>query len=281
MIIFKKAVELAKYLENQTVTNKNIGFVPTMGALHIGHISLVNASKKQCKITVVSIFVNPTQFNNKEDLAKYPQPIDKDIALLEAANCDVLYLPSVAEMYPNGIEKIVHYNIAPLDTTLEGEFRPGHFQGVCNVVHTLLLQVTPTHLFMGAKDYQQCMVVRQLIAIENLPVNLCIQPTERAATGLALSSRNARLSDTGREKAASIYAALQYIKDNKNNITWEQAKTKAEKIVAAQGLENEYWILANALNLLPLKEFSTTEPMVVVVATWLEGVRLIDNLVIS
>jgi pantoate--beta-alanine ligase len=279
MILFKKAKDLSEYIENQLLKDCKIGFVPTMGALHQGHISLLDKANAENNISIVSIFVNPTQFNNPEDFAKYPITLGADIEKLSKANCTILYAPSVQEMYPNGTTALQNYNIGNLDKSLEGEFRPGHFQGVCNVVHTLLLHTKPNNLYMGAKDYQQCMVVNKLIKITNLPIKLHVCPTLRETSGLAMSSRNKRLSEIGLQKAASIYAALNYIKDNKT-YNWDSVKNKASKIITAQGLEMEYLILANATELNIMHEFDLEQPMVVLVAAYLEGVRLIDNFLV-
>ncbi|HUP11867.1 MAG TPA: pantoate--beta-alanine ligase, partial [Niastella sp.] len=165
MIIFKYADQLARYIEQQKKAGKLIGFVPTMGALHNGHITLINLCQQGTAVTVCSIFVNPTQFNNPTDYQLYPNTIEKDIEKLEAAGCDILFLPAIAEMYPQGTTNLEHYDLGYLETLLEGKFRPGHFQGVCQVMNRLLTMVKPHKLFMGQKDYQQCMVVSRLLQL--------------------------------------------------------------------------------------------------------------------
>jgi pantoate--beta-alanine ligase len=281
MVVAKSQAELKNILENQLFKDKTIGFVPTMGALHSGHISLIQTCKKQTDVSICSIFVNPTQFNNPEDFNKYPITIENDIILLEAAECDILFLPTVADMYPEGLEKAKEfiYDIDGLDTHLEGEFRPGHFQGVCMIVHRLLKATQPHHLFMGAKDYQQCMVVKKLIDKNKLGVELHACPTLRADNGLALSSRNQRLSENGKLIANIIYDNLNYCKANQNDITFEQAKTHCDEALVTVGLKPEYLILAHAYSLAILTDFTKDAPMVVLAAAWLEGVRLIDNMV--
>jgi pantoate--beta-alanine ligase len=279
MTTFTTAQELTQHIDNHKLKGRKIGFVPTMGALHDGHISLVNQSKAAGNITIVSIFVNPTQFNNPEDFAKYPNTIATDTKKLETVDCEILYLPSVAEMYPQGIDKLVNYNLDGLDTLVEGEFRPGHFQGVCNVVHQLLLHTQPTDLYMGAKDYQQCMVVNRLIEIEKLPVKLHVCPTLREVSGLAMSSRNMRLSDEGKQSASIIYACLLHLKNNQKDFTLQ--KTICEKLLLNAGFTLEYIILGHATDLKVLPDFDEAQPMVVLFAAWLEGVRLIDNMVIN
>src|SRR5690242_13565632 len=201
MILFKKVIDLRKWLDHQRQTENNIGFVPTMGALHSGHLSLIEASKKENSITVSSIFVNPTQFNDPTDFEKYPVTIEKDIDLLEGIGCDAIFLPSVEEIYPNGTKSVKHYELGYLEKILEGKFRPGHFQGVCMVVERLLEIVEPDKLYLGQKDFQQCMVIRKLISLmgkENT-ISLEISPTLREPDGLAMSSRNVRLNEEERK----------------------------------------------------------------------------------
>jgi pantoate--beta-alanine ligase len=212
MILFKRAGDLTAWLHRQQTSGQSIGFVPTMGALHEGHISLITISKKSTSLTVCSIFVNPTQFNDPKDFQKYPVTLEKDIALLEKAGADVLFLPEITEIYPQGTTHLENYDLGPLETLLEGKYRPGHFQGVCQVMQRLLHLVRPDHLFMGSKDYQQCMVVQRLLGIMELPATLHRCPIIREADGLAMSSRNARLNPTQRANATAIYRALTAIK---------------------------------------------------------------------
>ena len=164
MVIFKEAEALSKSMGSDKNNGKKIGFVPTMGALHPGHLSLVKTSKQENDITVCSIFVNPTQFNNPEDLKHYPVTIEKDIEALLQVDCDILFLPPVSEIYPSYYQK-KHYELGPMETILEGKFRPGHFQGVCQVVDRLLTIVDPDHLYLGQKDFQQCMVLKKMVSI--------------------------------------------------------------------------------------------------------------------
>jgi pantoate--beta-alanine ligase len=161
MILFKKAKPLTEYLQKLRSQNISVGFVPTMGALHNGHTSLIKKARNECNIVVCSIFVNPVQFNNKTDFEKYPVTIEQDILLLEENKTDILFLPSVKEIYPNGTDKLQHVDLDYLDNILEGFYRPGHFQGVCNVVHRLLSIVDPNKIFFGQKDYQQTLVVKK------------------------------------------------------------------------------------------------------------------------
>ena len=214
MIIFKKPKELHDFLEKRRDERKTIGFTPTMGALHAGHISLVNEAKKQNDVVLCSIFVNPTQFNDPEDFRRYPVTIEKDILMLEDAGCDVLFFPIVHDIYPSGTSDQKHYNLGFLETVLEGKFRPGHFQGVCQVMHRLLEIVMPDNLYLGQKDYQQSMVIKKLIELIGLhnKIKVTVCPTLREKDGLAMSSRNARLLPAERIKATTIFASLRYIK---------------------------------------------------------------------
>src|SRR5438270_8267338 len=204
MIIFKRAVDLEHYLFEQKRSGRNIGFVPTMGALHKGHLSLISRAGKS-GLVVCSIFVNPTQFNDPEDFKNYPVNIENDMELLVQSGCDVLFLPSVEEIYPAGFSK-KHYDLGPIEFVLEGAHRPGHFQGVCQVVDRLLQIVQPDDLFTGQKDYQQCMVIRKLISLVGMEdrVNLVVVPTVREKDGLAMSSRNLRLNEEQRKKAPLV-----------------------------------------------------------------------------
>src|SRR5688572_10485824 len=213
MILFKKAADLSKWFETQRKNNGTLGFVPTMGALHSGHLSLIDRSKKENRITAASIFINPTQFNDPKDFEKYPISIEKDIDLLEKTGCDILFLPSVKEIYPGGTATKKHYDLGFLETVLEGKYRPGHFQGVCMVVERLLNIVQPGNLYLGQKDYQQCMVIKRLSELMTLPITVNICPTLREPGGLAMSSRNMRLGPGEREKAVTIYQCLLLAKE--------------------------------------------------------------------
>jgi pantoate--beta-alanine ligase len=185
MIIFKHRAELQEYLHTQAISKDSIGFVPTMGALHAGHLSLLKKCRETCKVAVCSIFVNPTQFNNPGDFKKYPKTIEKDILLLEENGCDVLFFPDEKEIYPDKNSEKKHFDLGYLETILEGKFRPGHFQGVCLVVEKLLNIVEPDFLFLGQKDFQQCMVIRRLIELmqKKYPDNNLPDPSRRKRPG--------------------------------------------------------------------------------------------------
>lgn len=280
MIIFKYADQLARYIEQQKTAGKLIGFVPTMGALHNGHIALIDQSKKNTGVTVCSIFVNPTQFNNPSDYQLYPNTIEKDIEKLEAAGCDVLFLPAIAEMYPQGTTNLEHYDLGYLETLLEGKFRPGHFQGVCQIMNRLLTMVKAHKLFMGQKDYQQCMVVSRLLHLMKSPTELITCPTLREADGLAMSSRNMRLSPEDRQKATTIYKSLTLIKQECNNGgAWPVIKNKASQLLTDAGFKIDYVELADAQTLEPVTD--QNGPRVALIAAFLHDVRLIDNMLLN
>ncbi len=283
MILFKKATDLHKWLDAQSKKGNSIGFVPTMGALHAGHISLVEMSAKVNPVTVSSIFVNPTQFNDPKDFEKYPITIEKDITMLEAAGCDVLFLPSVNEMYPQGIKPKMHYDLGYLETILEGKFRPGHFQGVCMVVHRLLEMVQPDNLYVGQKDYQQCMVITKLIELIGQPhkikMNIC--PTLRENDGLAMSSRNMRLDENERKIATTIYKCLSFTKNNISQLGIADIKKKTQSMLEDAGFRVDYIEIARAKDLSPVSNWNENEKTVVLVAAFMNEVRLIDNMLLN
>jgi len=281
MIIFKKGLPLQNRLKQLKNINKKIGFVPTMGALHNGHLALIEQSKSPDTTTVCSIFVNPTQFNDKKDFEKYPVTIENDIYLLEKASTDILFIPAVDEIYPDGLATNFSYDIGYLETMLEGFYRPGHFQGVCRVMHKLLNIVQPDDLFMGQKDYQQCMVIKRLIELYKISTQLHLVPTRREESGLAMSSRNVRLSDEAKQKASAIFKALGFIKNNISSLSIAQLKEKATAIILDAGFEKiDYIEICDADSLMPLNKFQQTK-MVALAAAFIEGVRLIDNMLLN
>jgi len=281
MIIFKKGLPLQNRLKQLKNINKKIGFVPTMGALHNGHLALIEQSKSPDTTTVCSIFVNPTQFNDKKDFEKYPVTIENDIYLLEKANTDILFIPAVDEIYPDGLATNFSYDLGYLETMLEGFYRPGHFQGVCRVMHKLRNIVQSDDLFMGQKDYQQCMVIKRLIELYKIPTQLHLVPTRREESGLAMSSRNVRLSDEAKQKASAIFKALGFIKNNISSLSIDQLKEKATAIILDAGFEKiDYIEICDADSLMPLNKFQQTK-MVALAAAFIEGVRLIDNMLLN
>jgi pantoate--beta-alanine ligase len=282
MIICKTVASLQYELAKRRLHAQSIGFVPTMGALHQGHISLVKLSKQQGNFTVSSVFVNPTQFNDPKDFEQYPITIEQDILMLEQAGCDMLFLPQTAEVYPNGLTPTRNYDLGYLELLFEGSYRPGHFQGVCQVVHRLLEIVQPQTLFLGQKDYQQCMVIRKLITLIEIPTTLVIGPTLRETNGLAMSSRNKRLSATASEQATAIYKALQLCHKQLAIGPLTHIEDQAKQLLMEAGFEKiDYLSFANAITLQPVNNWEGKEQLVVVVAAFLQGVRLIDNMVLN
>lgn len=283
MIIFKKAADLRHYLAEQKKRKRSVGFSPTMGALHQGHISLLEASKKDNDITTSSIFINPAQFNDPADFEKYPVTIEKDIYMLEKAGCDILFLPSVREIYPDGFTNHKQYDLGQLETLLEGKFRPGHFQGVCMVVERLLNIVCPGKLYLGQKDYQQCMVITRLIQLMGIEkdTTLVVCPTLREPDGLAMSSRNMRLNEEERKKAVAIYNVLTGIKNNLQPSSLINIKNKAVEELAVKDFRVDYVEIVDASTLEPVTEWDGRQKLVALVAAFNNEVRLIDNMLIN
>ena len=281
MLIFKKAQDINDFLNKSRQKGQKIGFVPTMGALHEGHISLLNSSLNKSDITVCSIFVNPTQFNDPRDFEKYPVTTETDILKLERAKCDILFLPSVEEIYPGSRSPSEHFDLGDMEKILEGKFRPGHFQGVCQVVKRLLQIVNPHTIFLGQKDFQQCMVLKRLIELEKLSVKIDICPTMRDLDGLAMSSRNLRLNVDERALAPSIFDTLIFIKENikagpKNHILYD-----AQIMLAQKGFKVDYIAIASAENLQLKDDWDGNEKLVALIAAFLHQVRLIDNMLLN
>jgi pantoate--beta-alanine ligase len=278
MIIYKEGKKLENHLNSLEFENK-IGFVPTMGAIHKGHISLIEKAKSENKIVVSSIFVNPTQFNDQKDFINYPKTIENDILLLTKAGCDVLFLPTVETMYPLGIEILEHFELGYLDTILEGKHRPGHFQGVCNIVFRLLSIIKPQKLYLGKKDYQQCLVIKEMISLKNLQVSTIICETVREIDGLAMSSRNLRLSKDARIKSSNLYKMLQFCKDSLCQGEIECQLSFPIEQLKLNDFSFDYFEIVNANSLKPITYWDGKEPIMIIVAVFLDGIRLIDNLV--
>lgn len=280
MIIFKHSADVQAYLQN---TSKKVAFIPTMGALHAGHTSLIKLAIERGEFTVCSIFVNPTQFNDPRDFEKYPKSADGDIALLIEAGCDVLFLPEVAEIYPEGTDKIKAYDFDYLETVLEGAQRPGHFRGVGQVVGRLLEIVSPNYLYLGQKDYQQCMIiadlVRQMGKSGDLEIVTC--PTVREPDGLAMSSRNRRLTDSQRALAGVIYQCLVSIQSKHEHGSFSIVQKECMELLKDKGFEPEYVELADANSLKLMSDYTNETRQVALIAAKLGGVRLIDNMLVN
>lgn len=280
MILFKKAEDITGWLQNRKESGAKVGFIPTMGALHQGHISLINASKQADSISVCSIFINPAQFNDAKDFDNYPSTIEKDIDALEKAGCDVLFLPSVTEMYPAGTANAKSYDLGYLETILEGKYRPGHFQGVCLVVHRLLNIIPADDLYLGQKDYQQCMVIKKLVELEHLKTAIRICPTLREPSGLAMSSRNMRLTTYGQKQAVTIFETLTYLKENIKPGDLSVLKRNAFDNLTTAGFKVDYVEIADAADLAIVNHWDGQRKLVAVVAAFLGEVRLIDNMLL-
>lgn len=281
MKIFRTKQELQHELAGIRQQNQVITLVPTMGALHEGHLSLINYAKPLTDITVCSIFVNPTQFNDPKDLEKYPRPIENDIALLESVGCDILFIPTVEEMYPEN-DPEWHIDLGNLDQIWEGEHRPGHFQGVTQIVFKLFDLVKPNQACFGQKDFQQVMVIQRMIDIKKLDIKLLICPIIRSEEGLALSSRNARLSEEGKENALTLITALRFIKDNLEQKSVAELLDGAKEILASNpAVELEYLSICETSTLAPVDNIETGKDYVALIAAWVEKVRLIDNILLS
>jgi pantoate--beta-alanine ligase len=285
MIIFREIAPLQQYLARLKKEGHTLGFVPTMGALHEGHLSLVRESKSVAGVTICSIFVNPTQFNDPADFDKYPITTANDIHLLVQEQTDILFLPAVAEIYPGGMSTTRHYDLGYLETILEGSHRAGHFQGVCQVVHRLLDIVRPHKLLLGQKDYQQCMVIKKLVELLRMPVEVIIGKTKRAPSGLALSSRNLRLSDDDKQKALALYKALDHMRAGIHARPIGELQETAKASVLAAGFDKVDYITiarADTLELLdPSAKWDGHTPVVAVAAAFIGGIRLIDNVLLT
>lgn len=282
MIIFKHTKDLVNYLQQINYSKRSVGFVPTMGALHQGHLSLVETAKANNGLVICSIFVNPTQFNNQDDLDKYPSTLDKDIELLERVGCDILFSPTFDDIYPDGADYKIEVDLKGLDLLMEGAFRPGHFEGVVQVVKAFLDIVRPSQLYMGQKDFQQFTIIRQMIDSLKMEVELVVVPIKREANGLAMSSRNARLSEANKSLAAAIYSQMLEAKSAiLAGETITVVQESAMKALEAKGFEPEYFDVVNTSTLLPVDKRKKGIELVICVAAWLQGVRLIDNEIIE
>ena len=281
MIQFKRSVDLQHWLTEQRKKGKKTGFVPTMGALHGGHIRLIETSQSLADITVCSIFVNPLQFNDPVDFKKYPVSTEKDIEMLARAGTDVVFRPAVQEIYPHGETGLETYDLGELETILEGRFRPGHFQGVCQVMSRLLKLIKPDHLFMGQKDYQQCLVVKRLIGLLGLRVQFHIVPTVRESDGLAQSSRNSRLDPDQRKNAIAISQTLRFIGEKLHTSELETVLKQALDKLDKAHFKTDYIEIARASDLHPILTWNSKEKAVALIAAFQGEVRLIDNILLN
>ena len=277
MKVIQTVGELRNELSIFRTQGKTIGFVPTMGALHEGHASLVRRAVSENDVAVVSVFVNPTQFNDKNDLIKYPRTLEADCALLEKEGVHVVFAPTVEEMYPEPDTR--RFSYAPLDTVMEGKFRPGYFNGVCQVVSKLFYMVEPDKAYFGEKDFQQLAIIREMTRRLDIPVQLVGCPIVREADGLALSSRIARLTEEQRKQALVISKTLfDSIEYAKNHTVAETQAFVENRIAEAEGLDLEYFELVDGTTLQKIISWGETDYAVGCITVFCGDVRLIDNI---
>jgi len=281
MYLFKKVSDLQQHLAGIRQEGKKIGFVPTMGALHEGHISLINQSVAANNYTVCSIFVNPTQFNDSSDLKKYPRTITKDMAMLNAGGNNVLFLPDVDEVYPSGLDTTLKLDFGDLAEVMEGHFRPGHFDGMAQVVKRLLDIIEPDRLYMGQKDFQQMAIVNSMLTQLELPVELVMCPIVRETDGLAMSSRNVRLDPSLRKEALLLSKTLKQVKIKMKTQTPTAIIKWALKRLKKPSFKAEYFEIVDGITLQPIKRFADSDYVVACTAAWVGEIRLIDNLVLK
>ncbi len=272
--VFRTVKSLQNHL-SEVAKNRTIGFVPTMGALHAGHVSLVKESVETCDFTVVSIFVNPTQFNNASDLEKYPRDFDKDISLLEETAETIVFAPTVDEMYPEGHEA-KRMELGRVAEIMEGEFRPGHFDGVVEVVYRLFEIIEPTHSFFGEKDLQQLSIIQRMVKEFNVPVNVVGCETHRLPGGLAASSRNKRLTEDQKEKALILYQSLDRVRSEKGQYGPREAREKVIEWFETSELELEYIEFVDATTFEDVADWTSNTHGCI--AAYAGEVRLLDNI---
>ena len=280
MLVIHKIKEIEQLIAFEKQKGLTVGFVPTMGALHQGHISLIEISKKSTNLTVCSIFVNPTQFNNPSDLTLYPRTPEADIKLLEAAGCDILYMPEVSDVYPENDSRA--FNFGFLDTVLEGATRPGHFNGVGQVVSILLDGVKPDKAFFGSKDYQQVMVVKELVKQLKFPVEIVSCPILRENDGLAMSSRNTRLSLKERKLASLIPIMMKEAKQIALQKGVPEAKWFIEQeVIKVPLMKLDYYEICDANTLQSISTIDKDKQSISLIAIFVGKIRLIDNWLIN
>ena len=278
MKVFTAQNKLKSYLNSLEPSANKIGLVPTMGALHLGHLSLIEKAKKENDCTVVSIFVNPTQFDKKEDLEKYPRTLDNDLNLLRKKACDVVYAPSIEDIYQQNVSS-QSFDFDGLEAEMEGKYRMGHFDGVGTIVKTLLEIVNPTNAYFGEKDFQQLQVIRTMVKKEQLPVNIVGCLIFREANGLAMSSRNERLSAQQRQEAAFIFKTLKAVKEKidvlptKEIASWVDLQFKDHPL-----FELEYFIIADENTLQKVSQIEPNKSYRAFIAAYADSIRLIDNI---
>ena len=275
MLVVETIKELKQELEKYN--SKNIGFVPTMGALHDGHISLVKRSVEENDVTVVSVFVNPTQFNDKADLERYPRTEEADKKLLQAAGCDIVFMPQVEEMYPEEDTRV--FNFGCIETVMEGKYRPGHFNGVAQIVSKLFYAVEPTRSYFGEKDFQQVAIIRDMVRQLNIPVEIIACPIIREESGLARSSRNELLSAEERKKAALISEVLSKSVNFAKEMSVEEVKNwVCEQFTHDEVFKMDYYDIVDGNSLQSVSSWEDSDYIVGCIAIYCGKIRLIDNI---
>ncbi|MFC1733212.1 pantoate--beta-alanine ligase [candidate division KSB1 bacterium] len=279
MEIFQKVKDVKVYVARLKAAQKKIGFVPTMGALHDGHTSLIHESIRNNDITICSIFINPIQFNNKEDLAKYPKLIKDDIAKLNETECDCLFNPDGNEIYPKPIK--TEYDFGHLDKVMEGKYRKGHFNGVAVVVKRLFDIIEPDNSYFGEKDYQQLMIIKHLVKDQELDVNIIPCPIVREVNGLAMSSRNSRLDPLEKVVAPALYAVLKKAKERAGDLTVKELKSFVTKQLGNfKIIRVEYFDIVDMNTLEPVHDWSESKEVIACIAAYVGNIRLIDNIIL-
>lgn len=277
MRVVKTISELKSLISGYKQENKTVGLVPTMGALHAGHKSLVDRARKENDIVVVSVFVNPTQFNNKQDLATYPRTEERDCALLEAAGCDLVFMPAVEEVYPEPDNR--QFDLGAVAEVMEGAHRPGHFNGVAQIVSKLFSFVEPDRAYFGEKDFQQIAVIRKMVQLEGFKLQIVACPIKREDDGLALSSRNVRLTAEQRQLAPNIYRVLkESCNFAKSHTVAETEKFVVDSLNALPQMEVEYYSIVDALTMQPVSDWADADSITGCITVYCGEVRLIDNI---
>lgn len=277
MRVVKTISELKSLISGYKQENKTVGLVPTMGALHAGHKSLVDRARKENDIVVVSVFVNPTQFNNKQDLVTYPRTEERDCALLEAAGCDVVFMPAVEEVYPEPDNR--QFDLGAVAEVMEGAHRPGHFNGVAQIVSKLFSFVEPDRAYFGEKDFQQIAVIRKMVQLEDFKLQIVACPIKREDDGLALSSRNVRLTAEQRQLAPNIYRVLkESCNFAKSHTVAETEKFVVDSLNALPQMEVEYYSIVDALTMQPVSDWADADSITGCITVYCGEVRLIDNI---
>ncbi|QNN42059.1 pantoate--beta-alanine ligase [Pedobacter roseus] len=281
MEIFKTKATLKAFLQPLKASAKKIALVPTMGALHNGHISLIKLAQQNADVIICSIFVNPTQFTDPKDLEKYPRPIEHDLAMLADAGCSGVFMPNVEEMYPTGADEAWHIDLGNAEFLLEGEFRKGHYQGVTQIVKKLFDAVEPDVAMFGQKDFQQVLMIKNMLAYFKLPITIITCPIIREDDGLAMSSRNIHLSADDRKNSLVLSKSLQFVIDHFNDYSLTELESKAKSFYDnIEGVELDYFTIANGNTLEPAKS-KDEDNLVALVAAKVGSTRLIDNMIIK